>query len=53
VGRATELENLRAWLQSGTAISVRVVTGGGGSGKTRLGVELIEWLDGTEPRRRR
>jgi hypothetical protein len=26
-----------------------VVTGGGGSGKTRLGVELIEWLDAAEP----
>jgi tetratricopeptide (TPR) repeat protein len=49
VGREKELESLRAWLRSEAAVSVRVVTGGGGSGKTRLGVELIEWLDAAEP----
>ena len=49
VGRAGELESLRAWLRSPPPVSVRVITGGGGSGKTRLGVELIEWLEQTEP----
>src|ERR1019366_406032 len=50
VGRGAELESLRAWLRSEAPISVRVVTGGGGSGKTRIGVELIEWLAAAEPR---
>jgi tetratricopeptide (TPR) repeat protein len=50
VGRAWELESLRAWLRSEAVTSVRVVTGSGGSGKTRLAVELIEQLDGEEPR---
>jgi len=49
VGRGAELESLRAWLQSEAPISASVVTGGGGSGKTRLAVELIEWLDGADP----
>jgi hypothetical protein len=49
VGRGKELESLRAWLESEAAISVRVVTGHGGSGKTRLAVELLEWLAGAEP----
>jgi tetratricopeptide (TPR) repeat protein len=49
IGRDAELESLQAWLRSEAAISVRVVTGGGGSGKTRLAVELIEWLDAAEP----
>jgi len=49
VGRARELESLRAWLRSEVAVSVRVVTGRGGAGKTRLAVELIEWLDSAEP----
>lgn len=50
VGRSTELEDLRAWLRSEAAVSVRVMVGSGGSGKTRLGVELTEWLDEAEPR---
>jgi hypothetical protein len=49
VGRARELESLRVWLRSEAAVSVSVVTGRGGSGKTRLAVELIEWLDSAEP----
>ena len=42
VGRETELEDLRAWLQKETTISVRVLTGNAGYGKTRLALELIE-----------
>ena len=49
VGREPELESLRTWLRSERAVSVRVVTGGGGSGKTRLAVELLEWLEAAEP----
>ena len=51
VGREKELESLREWLRSDATISVRVMTGGGGSGKTRLAVELIEGLEAAEPRR--
>ena len=49
VGRRTELESLQAWVRSEAAESVRVVTGGGGSGKTRLAVELLGWLEVAQP----
>ena len=42
VGRETEMEDLRAWLHRETAISVQVLTGSAGYGKTRLALELIE-----------
>ena len=38
VGRETELDDLRAWLRKESAISVRVLTGSAGYGKTRLAV---------------
>ena len=42
VGRERELDDLRAWLHKETPISVRVLTGNAGYGKTRLALELIE-----------
>ena len=42
VGREAELSELHDWLAHGQAISVRVMTGGAGLGKTRLAIELIE-----------
>ena len=42
VGRETELASLRCWLKSKPAISVRVLTGEAGLGKTRLALELAE-----------
>ena len=42
VGRERELADLRSWLDSEQAISVRVLTGRAGSGKTRLALELCE-----------
>ena len=42
VGRENDLEELRAWLAKETPISVRVLTGNAGYGKTRLALELIE-----------
>ena len=42
VGRETELDDLCAWLCKEPAISVRVLTGMAGYGKTRLALELIE-----------
>ena len=49
VGRSKELASLRAWLQTEAPVSVRVVTGRGGAGKTRLAIELLEWLEAAEP----
>ena len=42
VGREVELDSLRRWLESGPPISVRVLTGESGLGKTRLALELAE-----------
>jgi tetratricopeptide (TPR) repeat protein len=42
IGRDEELADLRAWLASGKPISIRVLTGPAGSGKTRLALELCE-----------
>ena len=42
VGREMEMDDLRAWLHKETPISVRVLTGNAGYGKTRLALELIE-----------
>ena len=36
------MADLRAWLNRGTPISVQVMTGGAGHGKTRLALELID-----------
>ena len=44
VGREQELAELRAWLVSDKRISVRVLTGRAGAGKTRLSLELCEEL---------
>ena len=44
VGRERELADLRAWLHKETPISVRVLTGNAGHGKTRLALEMIEEL---------
>lgn len=49
VGRRDVFESMQAWVLSEAAASVRVVTGGGGTGKTRLAVELVEWLEQAEP----
>jgi len=51
LGRERELAELRAWLDKSDAISLRVLTGGAGRGKTRLARELAcavmpEWLGG-------
>jgi len=42
VGRQQEMTELRAWLENGRPISVRVLTGRAGAGKTRLSLELCE-----------
>ena len=42
IGRDEEMAGLEAFLHGGQPILVRVLTGGGGAGKTRLAVELCE-----------
>ena len=44
VGRREEREELRAWLARDKPISVRVLTGRAGAGKTRLALELCDEL---------
>ncbi len=44
IGRDAELADLRAWLASEKPISIRVLTGRAGSGKTRLALELCEQM---------
>jgi hypothetical protein len=44
-GRERELAGLLAWCQDGRARGVRLVTGPGGVGKTRLSVELCARLE--------
>ena len=46
VGRDAAKSDLWSWLESGDAISVRVLTGTAGRGKTRLALELCEEADG-------
>ncbi|MEO5338624.1 MAG: hypothetical protein H7841_17320, partial [Magnetospirillum sp. WYHS-4] len=42
-GRETLLNGLKAWLRAETKVSVHVLIGGGGRGKTRLAAELAAW----------
>ena len=47
IGRGTEIDDLRAWLSGDPAVSVRVLTGPAGVGKTRLAIELMELANRT------
>ena len=52
IGRDRDIEDFMAWLNSDAPISVRVVVGGAGAGKTRLAIELMLKLaenDAPEP----
>jgi tetratricopeptide (TPR) repeat protein len=52
LGRDHAIEDLQHWIASGRDVSVRVLTGGAGRGKTRLALELVRkasqkgWLAG-------
>jgi tetratricopeptide (TPR) repeat protein len=46
VGRERELAALEDWCTDGNIGLVRLVTGGGGSGKTRLALELVRRMNG-------
>ena len=48
-GRERDLDDLRRWVDSDRAASVCVITGGGGSGKTRLAIELLEQVEAEAP----
>ena len=41
LGRDTDLASLCEWVESGETISARLLVGGAGTGKTRLGFELL------------
>jgi tetratricopeptide (TPR) repeat protein len=45
IGREAELRSLVAWCKDDTGPKVRLITGPGGVGKTRLGLRLAEWLE--------
>ncbi len=49
VGRDKDMSLLRSWLDSDPAISVRTLTGPGGSGKTRMAIELLRYLETVQP----
>ena len=42
IGRDAEMEALFDWLESDPSITVRIVTGPAGTGKTRLALELVD-----------
>ena len=47
-GREPDLDKLREWLNEGVwPISVRLITGAGGEGKTRLAIEICKEFKGT------
>jgi hypothetical protein len=46
LGREHALEDLAGWCATGRSLELRVVTGGGGAGKTRLAAELCVRLRG-------
>lgn len=43
IGREREMQDLQAFLKDPRPLLARVITGGAGRGKTRLGLELCEW----------
>ena len=43
-GRDQEMEQHLAWAQSDRPIAIRLITGGAGSGKTRIAIELMRAL---------
>jgi hypothetical protein len=55
IGRDAPLADLRAWLDTDAPVSVRVLVGAGGRGKTRLALEIARevaeegWLAGFAP----
>ncbi|MDQ6706577.1 MAG: ATP-binding protein [Acidobacteriota bacterium] len=48
VGREPDLADLHTWATSPAPISVRILTGPAGSGKTRLAIQFLEELNGAD-----
>jgi hypothetical protein len=49
VGRRADLDFLWQWLNSSASISIQVVAGRGGSGKTRLAYQFLEEIERRQP----
>ncbi len=45
IGREEELRALQAWISDPSQVGLRCITGGAGSGKTRLAIELCAWAE--------
>lgn len=43
-GRNQVFDDLQSWLLGSESVSGQVLLGGGGRGKTRLAVELMDWV---------
>ncbi|MEZ5356570.1 MAG: hypothetical protein R2762_28375 [Bryobacteraceae bacterium] len=48
LGRQSDLESLHAWLASTPPVSLRILTGPAGAGKTRLALQLLDEIDRTQ-----
>ena len=49
VGRESEVEGLWQWLRSSASFSILTVAGRGGSGKTRLGIDILRQMHTAVP----
>src|SRR5579864_1763527 len=47
VGRENDMDDLWEWLHSEARVSIRVIVGRAGAGKTRLALELMDRLTGS------
>ena len=49
IGRESEVDGIWQWLRSSKSFSIRTIAGRGGSGKTRLGIEILRQMQTEMP----